>query len=130
MIECGVTFDLSQLVMDNEIAKMIRLYVAGVPVNDEALAVDAIVACGPFGDYLSSDHTMRHMREASQPKLIDRRVRAEWADRGSQDMAAVARVEAKRILAEHQPTLLPDDVLAELAAIVARAEAAVPVAAH
>ena len=42
MLEMGVTFDLAQLVMDNEIARMIRKYVAGVAISDPTLALDEI----------------------------------------------------------------------------------------
>ena len=75
MIESGVTFDYAQLVMDDEIARMVKHVVGGIRVDDETLAVDDIAAVGAFGDFLSLDATMRHMHETSQPELIDRRVR-------------------------------------------------------
>ena len=40
MIESGVTFDCAQLVMDAEIARMVKRTVMGIPVSDETLAVD------------------------------------------------------------------------------------------
>ena len=42
MIESGVTFDLGQLVMDNEIARMIKFAVGGIAVTDETMAIDDI----------------------------------------------------------------------------------------
>ena len=63
MIESGMTFDFGQLVMDDEFAGMIKQCVRGIRVDDEALAVDVIDDIGPFGDFLSHDHTMAHMRE-------------------------------------------------------------------
>ena len=78
MIESGVTFDSAQFVMDNEIARMIKHIVGGIRVDDESLAVDDIGAVGAFGDFLSLDATMRHMRELSQPEFLDRRVREDW----------------------------------------------------
>ena len=75
MIESGVTFDCAQFVMDNEIARMIKFAVAGIPVTDDSLAVDEIIGVGPLGDFLSLDSTLRHMRELSQPVILDRRVR-------------------------------------------------------
>ena len=79
MIESGVAFDFGQLVMDNEFARMIKHAVMGVPVDDELLGVDDIAEVGPFGDFLSLDSTLKFMRGQSQPKLIDRRVREDWA---------------------------------------------------
>ena len=64
MIESGVTFDSAQFVMDDEIARMIKHVVGGIRVDDESLAVDDIAAVGAFGDFLSLDATIRHMRYA------------------------------------------------------------------
>jgi len=122
MTESGVTFDYAQYVLDNDIAGMVKHAVAGVPVNDETLAVDDIHAVGPFGDFLSLDATMRHMREQSQPKLMDRRVREEWEAMGAQDAYSAAKEEAKRILDEHHPEPLPAEVAQQIEAIVRDAE--------
>ena len=122
MIESGMTFDFGQLVMDNELAGMIKLCVGGIPVSDETLALDVIGEIGPFGDFLSHDHTMRHMRRQSQPALIDRRVREEWTAAGSTPLHERALVEARRILATHVPDPLPDGAADQLAAIIRDAE--------
>ena len=118
MIESGVTFDYAQLVMDDEIARMVKHVVRGIRVDDEALAVDDIAAVGAFGDFLRLDATMRHMREASQPELIDRRVREDWEARGSSDLYQRSLLKARRILETHRPEPLPDDVLRRIRQIV------------
>ncbi len=122
MLESGVTFDYGQLVMDCEFARMIKQCVGGIRVDDESLMVDEIRAVGSFGDFLSRDSTLKHMREQSQPKLMDRRVRADWAAMGGQDLLQRATAEAVRILDQHVPEPLPAEVLAELRAIVEDAE--------
>ena len=122
MIESGVTFDCAQLVMDAEIARMVKRTVVGIPVSDEDLAVDDIVGVGSFGDFLSLDATLKHMRDHAQPELIDRRVREDWARAGATDMYARARAKARKILAEHRPTPLPDDVAVRIARIIGEAE--------
>ena len=122
MLESGVTFDFGQLVMDNEIARMIKHVVGGIRVDDESLAVDDINAVGAFGDFLSLDATLRHMREQSQPRLIDRRVREDWAATGATDMLQRATAEAVRILDQPVPHPLEPEVAARLRAIVEAAE--------
>lgn len=122
MIESGVAFDFGQLVMDNEFARMVKHAVGGVPVTDELLGVDDIREVGPFGDFLSLDSTLKFMRSQSQPKLIDRRVREDWADGGGSDIYARSTAEARRLLEEHEPEPLPDDVLREIRAIVDAAD--------
>jgi trimethylamine--corrinoid protein Co-methyltransferase len=126
MLDSGNTLDYAMMVIDDEIARMIRSYVAGVAVNDETLALDEIHAVGPFGDYLSTDFTLAHMRGLSVSTLLDRRVRSEWEADGGLDMRARAVARAREIMAEHRPEPLPVDVAAELTGIVGRAEAAAP----
>ena len=122
MIESGMTFDFGQLVMDDEFAAMIKQCVGGIPVSDETLAIDVIGEVGPFGDFLSHDHTMAHMRSTSQPALIDRRVRDEWAAMGSSTLHERALVKARAIIETHVPEPLPEGVPEKLAAIIAAAE--------
>jgi trimethylamine--corrinoid protein Co-methyltransferase len=122
MLESGMTIDYAQLVMDAEFARLIKYCVNGVPVSDETLSVDVINEVGPFRDFLSHEDTYRHMREQSQPRLIDRRVREEWAADGQTTLYERARAEAIRILETHEPTPLPAGAAEEMAAIVADAE--------
>ena len=122
MIESGVTFDCAQLVIDDEIAAMILHVVGGFRVDDEALAVEDIAAVGPFGDFLSLDATMRHMREQSQPKYLDRRVREDWKERGGSDLYERARVAALEIIEGHKPEPLDPDAAKQIRAIVEAAD--------
>jgi trimethylamine--corrinoid protein Co-methyltransferase len=122
MLESGVTIDYAQLVMDAEFARMVKYCVPGIPVSDATLSVDVIAEIGPFKDFLSHEDTYRGMRGQSQSKLIDRRVREDWTADGSTTVYERAQAEARRILETHVPRPLPDDVAAELAAIVGAAE--------
>jgi trimethylamine--corrinoid protein Co-methyltransferase len=122
MIESGVTFDYGQLVLDAEIARLVRQFVAGIRVDDEALALDDIHAVGSSGDFLALDSTMRHMREQSQPRLIDRRVREEWLELGATDVYQKSLARARQLLETHRPLPLPDGVPEQLTAIIAAAE--------
>jgi trimethylamine--corrinoid protein Co-methyltransferase len=122
MIEMGMTIDYGQLVMDNEFAKMIKLVVQGIPVNDETLAVDVIRQVGVGKDFLSHDHTYKHMRSQSQPELIDRRMREDWEAAGKKDLHERAVETACHILETHKPESLSENVQAELRSIVEEAE--------
>jgi len=128
MIESGVTFDCGQFVMDNEIARMIKHVVGGITVNDETLAVEDIAKVGAFGDFLSLDATLRHMRELSQPTVLDRRVREDWEERGSTDLYSRCRGVARDVLREYHPEPVPDDVAARIHAIVEETDRAAGVA--
>ena len=122
MTESGVTFDCAQLVMDDEWIAMIRHFLGGIPVNRDTLAGDDIAAVGPFGDFLSLPSTYAHMREQSQPRLMDRRVREEWAADGATDMYERARRRACELLDSHRREPLDEEVKQQMRAIVARAD--------
>lgn len=122
MLESGITFDYGQLVMDCEIARMVKFTIQGIPVTDETLAVDAIKAVGPGGDFLMNPHTIQRMRQQSKPELIDRKMRQAWESAGATTMYERALEKARWILKNHQPAPLPDAVLAAIRTIVTETE--------
>jgi trimethylamine--corrinoid protein Co-methyltransferase len=122
MLESGMTFDYGQLVMDNEFAKMIKHVVMGIPVNDETLSVDVIKEVGPFKDFLSHKNTFQNMKIQSSPRLMDRRVRAQWEGAGSPTLYDRAVAEARRLMEKHHPEPLSAEVALELRRIVEETE--------
>jgi trimethylamine--corrinoid protein Co-methyltransferase len=122
MTESGVTFDPAQLVMDDEWIAMIRYFLGGIKVNSETLGGADIAAVGPFGDFLSLPSTYAHMREQSQPRIMDRRVREEWQADGATDMYERARRRACELLDSHRREPLDDVVKRQMRAIVERAD--------
>jgi len=123
MIEMGMTFDFGQLVLDNEVAQMVKHAVNGIPVNDETLAVDVTKEIGIGKDFLSHENTYRHMRSLSAPRIFDRTMREQWEEAGQPDIYAKATEKAREILETHIPEPLPDDVRKEVRMIVEKAEA-------
>ncbi len=124
MLELGVTFSWAQLVIDNEIAAMVKRVVKGVRINDDLLAVETIKKVGAGKDFLAQKHTRQFMAsEQSKVKLIDRRMRGAWNKRGGKDLAEAAGEEARHILKNHKPTPLPQDVLSKLRSIIEEQEA-------
>jgi trimethylamine---corrinoid protein Co-methyltransferase len=122
MTESGVTFDPAQLVMDEEWIAMIRHFLGGIRVDAETIAGADIAAVGPFGDFLSLPSTYAHMREQSQPRLMDRRVREEWQADGATDMHERARRRACEILENHEPPAIDEDVKEQMRTIVERVD--------
>lgn len=123
MLESGITFDYGQLVLDCEFARMIKKVVQGFAVTDTTLALDVIKEIGPFGEYLTHEHTFQGMRGQSNPELIDRRTRSAWEHSDQPDIRKRALDKVRYILENHEPEPLPEGVLEELQAIVEEAEA-------
>jgi len=122
--ETGVTMDYGQMVMDNELAGMVKFTLDGIAVNDETLAVDVIHEIGHSHDYLSHPHTMTHMRTAqTYPQLIDRRIRLDWEADGAKSIYERSWEKAMDILQHYRPDPLPADVQQQLRAVVEETEA-------
>ena len=121
MLEMGITFNLAQLVLDNDVAGMIMHAVNGIPVNDETLSVDAINEVGIFKDYLTHETTYNHMRSQSQPRFMDRRTRQDW-EAGGTDIYEKARAHALHVLETHKVPELPSDVRTTIRSIIEEAE--------
>ena len=123
MIESGVTIDYGVLVMDNEIARMAKYILRGIPTNDETLMVDEIIEVGSEEDFLSRMSTLKMMRaHQSKAGLIDRRVREEWEMDGGTDLYYRCNEKAKELVADHKVEALPSDVVEQIKAIVAKSE--------
>lgn len=122
MLELGITFDYAQMIMDNEMAKMIKTVVGGISVSDESLAVNVIKKVGTAGNFITEEHTYEHMRSQSRSQLIDRKMRPNWLEAGGKDMTERAYAAAIEILENYKPDPLSDEVLAKLRSIVEQAE--------
>ena len=108
-IRDGVAYE--QYVIDNEIIGMAKRAVKGIRVNDETLALKEILDLGSGGSYIASSHTVRFMRdEIFFPSLSDRNDRNQWEKRGALDGRERARMEARRILMEHKPLMIPGEI--------------------
>ena len=110
-----MVFSLEQLVIDDDILSIIQRYLRGIVVDNETLGLDLIHETGAGGGFIETDHTLNHFRdELLVPDLIRYQSREAWEAAGRPDMVTRAREKARRILAEHIPSPLPDDVVTQL----------------
>jgi trimethylamine--corrinoid protein Co-methyltransferase len=110
-----------QMLMDCEIYDIIYKMMQGIVVDDETLALDAIRAVGPGGNFLKHKHTIKHMRNIFLPQFMDRRPYSEWESKGDgpRDWALA---KAREILETHQPDMLDAKLTTELQNIIASVE--------
>ena len=124
MLDSGLIFSYAQLVIDNDIFKMVRKVMQGIVVDDENIAIDVIKTVGPGGDHLMQPHTMKYMRTLpSAPNIIERGNYERWLAKGGKDMAERATEKAAHILANHKPMPLTDEAKSALRTIVEEATA-------
>ncbi|HSG87381.1 MAG TPA: trimethylamine methyltransferase family protein [Candidatus Limnocylindrales bacterium] len=107
------------IVLDDDIYQRARYALMAAKVDDETLAVDVIAAVGPGGHYLYEPHTRTHMRTS-----MVRAVTHELGEgTGYRDPVEVAREKVAWIRANHHPEPLEPAQQAELARILAVADA-------
>jgi len=114
-------WSFEQMLLDCEIFDLVRKMMEGIVVDDETLAMDAIRAVGPGGNFLAQKHTKKHMRQIWTPQFMDRRPYETWQEKqdGARDWA---REKARHILETHKPDPLDPNLAAELERIIASVE--------
>lgn len=121
-LESGLTFSFVQLALCDEIVSWIKAYAKEFEVNEETLAVDVIAEVGPDGEFLKTDHTLKHYRERWYPSLFERATYEAWLEKGAKSFSERAKERIEKILVEHKPELLPVQVKEKLRQIVQQAE--------
>jgi trimethylamine--corrinoid protein Co-methyltransferase len=91
-----------------------------VPVTDEDLALDVVEELGATGDYLTHPHTLRNFRRAYHSKLVDKRIYSQWMERGGTTMEQRAAEWVDKLLASHEPPVLPPDIQRDIKKVVER----------
>lgn len=115
MMEQMLLASYEQCVIDDEILGAALHITKGLEVNRDTLAVDVIKEVGPGGHYLDHEHTLKNFRKVNWfPKLTNRKKWDSWMEDGGKDMRQRANEIARKILAEHHPQHLPEDVASEM----------------
>lgn len=113
----------AEMMLDCEIFSIIEKMMRGIVVDAETLALEAIAAVGPAGNFLSQKHTRNHMHDIFLPEFMDRRPYGEWELR-KDDARDWALAKARRILAEHRPEPFDSKLSQEFAKLIASLERA------
>lgn len=112
-----------QMVIDDEMARIMARLAQGVAVDDDHLAVELIKKVGPGGSFLSERHTMQWLnKEHFLTGITDRRTGEAWEADGRKSVVDRARERVAKILKEHEVAEVPKDVASEFERIVASAD--------
>jgi trimethylamine--corrinoid protein Co-methyltransferase len=124
MLELGMTLSMEQLIIDNDIIRMTKSAMRGVPVSDETLAVPSIQKVGIGNNFLAHKETRNNIGIVSDPELFDRDMFGDWEAAGSKDIATVAHEKYVDIMKNHTVKAIDADLLADMQAVVDKADAA------
>ncbi len=123
-MESGLTGSLELVVICDEIVSWIKASMKGLEINEETLALDVIHEHALSGDFLGAEHTLRHVREGWQPRLVDRQNYEGWMASGGTSMRERARAKIDEILSAEPRHILPPDVEKRIRIITERVVAA------
>jgi trimethylamine--corrinoid protein Co-methyltransferase len=123
-MESGLTGSLELVAICDEIISWLKAYVKGLEISEETLALDLIHEHGLKGDFLETSHTLRHVREDWQPRLVDRHNYDQWAEGGATSMGKRARAKIDEILGADPERVLPLEIEQQVKNITQRAIAA------
>jgi len=117
-LELGLTASYEMIIITDEIISMVKRILAGIKISKETLAEDEIERVGPGGNYLTSNHTLKHFKnELWFPRLFDRDTYEGWKKAGSKDMATKAKEKAQELLRLEQTASLPQNIVDKVTSI-------------
>jgi trimethylamine--corrinoid protein Co-methyltransferase len=99
---------------------------AELRTDDEALALDEIIAVGPGGNHLARPYTRRHFREIWQSDLFETTVYDRWRSEGSATLLDRLRQRVAALRAEPRAFQLDEPTKQQLAGIMDAAAAERP----
>ena len=140
-VHCGANFILhsagfldgllamsyEKFMMDADFCGALHAYLAGVPVDDNQLAVEAFAEVGPGSHFLGCSHTMANYTTAFfDSKISDNLPFETWEEAGKQDSATRANLLWKKSLAEYEAPPLDAAIDEALLDFIARKKASMP----
>jgi trimethylamine--corrinoid protein Co-methyltransferase len=123
-MESGLTGSLELVVICDEIISWLKAYMQELEINEETLALDVIHEHALSGDFLGTEHTVRHVREGWQPCLVDRHNYEQWMASGGISMRERASAKIDEILSAEPERILPLGIEQKIKDIAQRAIAA------
>lgn len=117
-LDAAMTGSMELVAFSDEVISWLKRYLRPAEINEESLALDEIDAIGPDGAFLESKQTLAHLRDDWQPTLFDRFDYDRWSNRGATTLEQRANKKVKDILASHQPTPLPENIIEKINSIL------------
>lgn len=112
MLDSGNSISYEQFIIDNEILGMVHRLISGIDVNQKTLAVDVIENVGPGGNYVTEEHTVKHMFEQFfYPSLAIRMNFDRWKEQNEPSPLTNAHELAHTWLEEVEPVLSLEELL-------------------
>ncbi len=126
-LEGGLVSSFEKFVMDADQLGALHHFAAGVSLDENAQAMDAINEVGPGGHYLGCAHTQENFKNAFwRSDLLDYKPFETWDEEGARDTQALASARVQKLLSDYRQPQLDPQIEANLRAYVAERKASMP----
>jgi trimethylamine--corrinoid protein Co-methyltransferase len=126
-LEGGLTMGYEKFVMDADFCAALHVWVQGLPLDDNALALDAFREVGPGKHFFGAAHTLANYETAFwESAVADNNSFEQWRDEGAKDAPARAAERCRRLIGEYEQPKLDPAVDEELTDFVNRRKAERP----
>jgi len=126
-LEGGLVSSYEKFVMDADQLGTLHKMAAGIAIDDNAQAMDAIREVGPGGHYLGCAHTQANFKEAFwRSDVLDYKPYETWSDEGARDTMALASARVSKLLGDYQKPEMAPETEEALRAYVAEKKASMP----
>ncbi|MCV3270939.1 trimethylamine methyltransferase family protein [Roseobacter sinensis] len=126
-LEGGLVSSFEKFVMDADQLGTLHHLARGVPMDDDAQAMDAIREVGPGGHYLGCAHTQQNFKSAFwKSDLLDYKPFETWEDEGARDTQTLASLRVEKLLGDYQQPPLDPAINEALSDFIARKKAEMP----
>jgi trimethylamine---corrinoid protein Co-methyltransferase len=120
-LEGGLTMGYEKFVMDTDFCAAPHVWMRGLPLDDNALALDAFREVGRGKHFFGAAHTLANYGTAFRESAVaDNNSLEQWRDEGMKDAPQRASERCKCLLAEYEQPRLDPAVDKELNAFVSR----------
>jgi trimethylamine--corrinoid protein Co-methyltransferase len=107
-LESGLQTSYESIVLGDELVGFVKSLLGAVSTDDEALAVEEIIAAGPGGNHLASAYTRRHFRQFWMSSLLDTAVHDRWAAAGAATLGERVRARICDLRAQTPDTVIDE----------------------
>ncbi|GAA6207386.1 trimethylamine methyltransferase family protein [Cognatishimia sp. WU-CL00825] len=126
-LEGGLVSSFEKFVMDADQLGVLHKLAAGVAMDENGQAMDAIREVGPGGHYLGCAHTQANYQEAFwRSEVLDYKPFETWQDEGSRDTQTLAAQRVETLLAHYKAPALDPAIEAALRSFVSDKKASMP----
>ena len=115
LLDALMTFDFGQVVIDDEIAHMLKRVRKGFEFSPETMSLNEIMETGPAGMYAGNPQTLERMTTVNLlPELADRKTREQWSVEGASTIRSRAMDKALDILSTPTVHAIDEDADARI----------------